>query len=196
MIYSTLYEGINFYTSNTCARFKELCQDLFCSTKEPIEKVLHDLVDKGSMHEIILVGGSTCIPHIVKPVSDYFSGKEPNKSIKPDEAVTYGAAIQAAILSGDTSEKTQDLLLLDVTHLSLGYVYFLHMQHPQLQGPRETSACWQQYQAQLLHWHLPCQWGLSQYHLPWDQGRFCLQLDALHCFTICPAQHITLHTGI
>jgi len=67
-----------------------------------------------------LVGGSTRIPKIQKLVSDFFNGKEPNKSINPDEAVAYGAAVQAAILSGDTSEKTQDLLLLDVTPLSLG----------------------------------------------------------------------------
>lgn len=77
------------------------------------------------MHEIVLVGGSTRIPRIVKLVSDFFNGKEPNKSINPDEAVAYGAAVQAAILSGDTSEKTQDLLLLDVAPLSLGYVICL-----------------------------------------------------------------------
>ncbi len=92
---------------------------------EPVERVLRDSkIDKGSVHEIVLVGGSTRIPRIVKLVSDYFNGKEPNKSINLDEAVAYGAAVQAAILSGDTSEKTQDLLLLDVAPLSLGYVYF------------------------------------------------------------------------
>jgi heat shock 70kDa protein 1/2/6/8 len=121
----SLYEGVDFYTSLTRARFEELCQDLFRSTLEPVEKVLRDSkIDKGSVHEIVLVGGSTRIPRIVKLVSDYFNGKEPNKSINPDEAVAYGAAVQAAILSGDTSEKTQDLLLLDVAPLSLGYVYF------------------------------------------------------------------------
>jgi len=77
-------------------------------------------IDKANVHEIVLVGGSTRIPRIVKLVSDFFNGKEPNKSINPDEAVAYGAAVQAAILSGDTSEKTQDLLLLDVAPLSLG----------------------------------------------------------------------------
>ena len=117
----SLYEGIDFYTSLTRARFEELCQDLFRSTLEPVEKVLRDSkIDKSSVHEIVLVGGSTRIPRIVKLVSDYFNGKEPNKSINPDEAVAYGAAVQAAILSGDTSEKTQDLLLLDVAPLSLG----------------------------------------------------------------------------
>ena len=118
----SLFEGIDFYTSLTRARFEELCQDLFHSTLDPIEKVLRDSkIDKSNVvHEIILVGGSTRIPRIVKLVSDFFNGKEPNKSINPDEAVAYGAAVQAAILSGDTSEKTQDLLLLDVAPLSLG----------------------------------------------------------------------------
>ncbi|KAI5834104.1 heat shock protein HSS1 [Schizophyllum commune Tattone D] len=117
----SLYEGIDFYTSLTRARFEELCQDLFRSTLEPVEKVLRDSkIDKSNVHEIVLVGGSTRIPRIMKLVSDFFNGKEPNKSINPDEAVAYGAAVQAAILSGDTSEKTQDLLLLDVAPLSLG----------------------------------------------------------------------------
>ncbi|KAJ7717710.1 Hsp70 protein-domain-containing protein [Mycena metata] len=117
----SLFEGIDFYTSLTRARFEELCQDLFRSTLEPVEKVLRDSkIDKANVHEIVLVGGSTRIPRIVKLVSDFFNGKEPNKSINPDEAVAYGAAVQAAILSGDTSEKTQDLLLLDVATLSLG----------------------------------------------------------------------------
>src|SRR3984885_8779671 len=119
----SLFEGIDFYTSLTRARFEELCQDLFRSTLDPVEKVLRDSkIDKANVHEIVLVGGSTRIPRIVKLVSDFFNGKEPNKSINPDEAVAYGAAVQAAILSGDTSEKTQDLLLLDVAPLSLGYV--------------------------------------------------------------------------
>ncbi|KAJ2962653.1 hypothetical protein NQZ79_g2192 [Umbelopsis isabellina] len=117
----SLYEGVDFYTSLTRARFEELCQDLFRSTMEPVEKVLRDAkIDKASVHDIVLVGGSTRIPKIQKLVSDFFNGKEPNKSINPDEAVAYGAAVQAAILTGDTSEKTQDLLLLDVAPLSLG----------------------------------------------------------------------------
>ena len=89
---------------------------------EPVERVLRDAkIDKSSVHEIVLVGGSTRIPRIQKLVSDFFNGKEPNKSINPDEAVAYGAAVQAAILSGDTSSKsTNEILLLDVAPLSLG----------------------------------------------------------------------------
>jgi len=89
---------------------------------EPVERVLRDAkIDKSSVHEIVLVGGSTRIPRIQKLVSDYFNGKEPCKSINPDEAVAYGAAVQAAILSGDTSSKsTNEILLLDVAPLSLG----------------------------------------------------------------------------
>ncbi|KAF8431267.1 heat shock protein 70 family [Terfezia claveryi] len=117
----SLYDGIDFYTSITRARFEELCQDLFRSTMEPVERVLRDSkIDKSSVHEIVLVGGSTRIPKVQKLVSDFFNGKEPNKSINPDEAVAYGAAVQAAILSGDTSSKTQEILLLDVAPLSLG----------------------------------------------------------------------------
>ncbi|KAL8709835.1 MAG: hypothetical protein Q9220_005451 [cf. Caloplaca sp. 1 TL-2023] len=118
----SLYEGIDFYTSITRARFEELCQDLFRSTMEPVERVLRDAkIDKSSVHEIVLVGGSTRIPKIQKLVSDFFNGKEPNRSINPDEAVAYGAAVQAAILSGDQSSKsTNEILLLDVAPLSIG----------------------------------------------------------------------------
>lgn len=117
----SLMDGIDFYTSVTRARFEELCGDLFRSTLDPVEKVLRDSkIDKRDVHDIVLVGGSTRIPKIQKLVSDFFGGKELSKSINPDEAVAYGAAVQAAILTGDTSEKTQDLLLLDVSPLSLG----------------------------------------------------------------------------
>ncbi|KZL83863.1 hsp70-like protein [Colletotrichum incanum] len=118
----SLFEGIDFYTSITRARFEELCQDLFRSTIQPVDRVLSDAkIDKSQVHEIVLVGGSTRIPRIQKLISDYFNGKEPNKSINPDEAVAYGAAVQAAILSGDTSSKsTNEILLLDVAPLSLG----------------------------------------------------------------------------
>ncbi|KAJ2007564.1 Hsp70 chaperone [Coemansia thaxteri] len=117
----SLFEGTDFYTQITRARFEELCSDLFRSTITPVEKVLTDSkIEKSQVAEIVLVGGSTRIPKVQKLISDFFSGKELDKSINPDEAVAYGAAVQAAILTGDTSEKTQDLLLLDVAPLSLG----------------------------------------------------------------------------
>jgi L1 cell adhesion molecule like protein len=117
----SIFEGIDFYTKITRARFEELNADLFRGTLEPVEKALRDAkFDKSQIHDIVLVGGSTRIPKIQKLLQDFFSGKELNKSINPDEAVAYGAAIQAAILSGDKSEEVQDLLLLDVTPLSLG----------------------------------------------------------------------------
>ncbi|TPP61164.1 Constitutive heat shock protein 70 [Fasciola gigantica] len=117
----SLYEGIDFYTSITRARFEELNADLFRGTLEPVEKALRDAkMDKHQIHDIVLVGGSTRIPKVQKLLQDFFNGKELNKSINPDEAVAYGAAVQAAILSGDKHEAVQDLLLLDVAPLSLG----------------------------------------------------------------------------
>lgn len=117
----SLFEGIDFYSTITRARFEELNADLFRSTLEPVEKALRDAkLDKAQVHDIVLVGGSTRIPKIQKLLQDFFNGKELNKSINPDEAVAYGAAVQAAILNGDKSEQVQDLLLLDVTPLSLG----------------------------------------------------------------------------
>src|ERR1043165_322125 len=118
----SFFEGIDFYTSLTRTKFEELNQDLFRSTMEPIEKELRDSrIDKSHVHEIVLVGGSTRIPKIQRMISEFFNGKEPNKSINPDEAVAYGAAVQAAILSGDTSSKsTSEILLLDVAPLSIG----------------------------------------------------------------------------
>ncbi|XP_071512491.1 heat shock 70 kDa protein cognate 4-like [Panulirus ornatus] len=117
----SLFEGIDFYTSITRARFEELCSDLFRGTLEPVEKSLRDAkLDKAGIHELVLVGGSTRIPKIQKLLQDFFNGKELNKSINPDEAVAYGAAVQGAILRGDQSEGVKDVLLLDVAPLSLG----------------------------------------------------------------------------
>lgn len=117
----SLYEGIDFYTSITRARFEELNADLFRKCMEPVEKVIKDAkMDKSMVQEVVLVGGSTRIPKIQQMLSDYFNGKELNKSINPDEAVAYGAAVQAAILSGVTDNAVQDLLLLDVTPVSMG----------------------------------------------------------------------------
>jgi L1 cell adhesion molecule like protein len=116
-----LYEGIDFYTSMTRARFEEINMDIFRSTIEPLDRVLRDAkVDKASVNEVVLVGGSTRIPKVQELVREYFHGKEPNRSVNPDEAVAYGAAVQAAILTGQAGAKAQDLLLLDITPLTLG----------------------------------------------------------------------------
>ena len=117
----SLFEGIDFYSAISRARFEELCSDLFRGTMDPVEKALRDAkLDKSQIHEVVLVGGSTRIPKIQKMLSDFMNGKELNKSINPDEAVAYGAAVQAAVLSGVDDAKVQDILLVDVTPLSLG----------------------------------------------------------------------------
>jgi len=117
----SLFEGDDFYTSITRARFEELCSDLFRGTLQPVEKSLRDAkMDKSSINDIVLVGGSTRIPKVQKLLSDFFNGKDLNKTINPDEAVAYGAAVQAAILTGETHESVSDVLLLDVAPLSLG----------------------------------------------------------------------------
>nr|GMD14154.1 heat shock cognate 70 kDa protein 2 [Ipomoea batatas]GMD15821.1 heat shock cognate 70 kDa protein 2 [Ipomoea batatas]GMD18898.1 heat shock cognate 70 kDa protein 2 [Ipomoea batatas]GMD20321.1 heat shock cognate 70 kDa protein 2 [Ipomoea batatas] len=117
----SLFEGIDFYSTITRARFEELNMDLFRKCMEPVEKCLRDAkMDKSTVHDVVLVGGSTRIPKVQQLLQDFFNGKELCKSINPDEAVAYGAAVQAAILSGEGNEKVQDLLLLDVTPLSLG----------------------------------------------------------------------------
>jgi L1 cell adhesion molecule like protein len=116
-----LYEGIDFNSSITRARFEELCADIFRQTLEPVEKVLRDAkMSKSEIHDVVLVGGSTRIPKIQQLLTEFFNGKELCKSINPDEAVAYGAAVQAAILTGQGNEQTQQLLLLDVAPLSLG----------------------------------------------------------------------------
>ena len=117
----SLYDGMDFFTSLTRARFEELCQDLFRDTLKPVEKVLRDSkLDKASINEIVLVGGSTRIPKVQSLLSQFFNDKELSKSINPDEAVAYGAAVQAAILNGNKGEKIDELLLLDVAPLSMG----------------------------------------------------------------------------
>ena len=117
----SLFEGIDFYTSVTRARFEELCSDLFRFTLESVKKCLCDAkMDKSAIHNIVLVGESTCIPKVQELISDFFNGKELNKSINPVEVVAYGAAVQAAILTGEKHESVSDLLLLDIAPLSIG----------------------------------------------------------------------------
>ena len=117
----SIFEGIDYTSTMTRARFEELCGDLFRKTFEPVEQVIKDSgISKSQIHEVVLVGGSTRIPRIQNQLTDYFNGKALNKSINPDEAVAYGAAVQAALLSGVKDSKIDDLLLLDVAPLSLG----------------------------------------------------------------------------
>ena len=117
----SLFEGVDYAASLTRSRFEELCMDLFRKCMDPVERCLHDAkMDKGQVHDVVLVGGSTRIPKVQALLRDFFNGKEPNRSINPDEAVAYGAAVQGAILSGEGGQKVQDLLLLDVTPLSMG----------------------------------------------------------------------------
>ena len=119
----SLYEGIDFFSSISRARFESLCMNLFQKCMEPVTKVLQDAgVSKSQINDIVLVGGSTRVPKIQELLTNYFNGKELNKGINPDEAVAYGAAVQAAILAGTTSgqEKADEILLLDVAPLSLG----------------------------------------------------------------------------
>nr|QHG11574.1 HSP70-6 [Choristoneura fumiferana] len=116
-----LYEGVDFYTRISRARFEELNSDLFRGTLEPVEKALRDAkLDKSQIHDVVLVGGSTRIPKIQNLLQNFFGGKQLNLSINPDEAVAYGAAVQAAILSGSNDSRIQDVLLVDVAPLSLG----------------------------------------------------------------------------
>jgi L1 cell adhesion molecule like protein len=117
----SLFEGHDFMTTITRAKFENLCEPLFRRTIVPVEQVLRDSkMSKSQIDEVVLVGGSTRIPKIQQMLSDFFDGKELCKSINPDECVAYGAAIQAAVLTGSKDEKIADLLLLDVCPLSLG----------------------------------------------------------------------------
>ena len=117
----SLFEGIDYNSVISRARFEDICSDLFKKTFDPVDKVLKDAkISKSQIHEIVLVGGSTRIPKIQTQLTEYFNGKELCKGINPDEAVAYGAAVQAAILGGVKDDKVNDLLLLDVIPLSLG----------------------------------------------------------------------------
>merc|ERR1719218_127521 len=115
-----LFDGVDFSETLTRARFEELNMDFFKKTLGPVGKVMSDAgMKKGEIDEVVLVGGSTRIPKIQNLLKDYFNGKEPNRGINPDEAVAFGAAVQGGILSGEGGEETKDLLLLDVTPLTL-----------------------------------------------------------------------------
>ncbi|KAF8402898.1 hypothetical protein HHK36_010990 [Tetracentron sinense] len=117
----SLYDGIDFYSTITRARFDELNMDLFRKCIHTVEECMRDAkMDKGSVHDVVLVGGSTRIPKVQQMLQDFFNGKELCKSINPDEAVAYGAAVQAAKMSGVGNKKVQDIILMDVTPLSLG----------------------------------------------------------------------------
>jgi heat shock protein 1/8 len=119
----SLCDGVDFFTSITKARFESLCMNLFQKCINPVSRVLQDAgISKSNVHEVVLVGGSTRIPKVQELLSQFFNGKELNKGINPDEAVAYGAAVQAAILSGGTSgnDSADQILLLDVAPLSLG----------------------------------------------------------------------------
>ena len=119
----SLYEGIDYFTSITRAKFEMLCMNLFQKSMDPVQKVIVDSgISKSQIDDIVLVGGSTRIPKIQELLSNFFNGKELSKNINPDEAVAYGASVQAAILSKSTSgkEKADEILLLDVAPLSLG----------------------------------------------------------------------------
>jgi len=116
-----IMDGIDFSETITRARFEELCSDLFKKTLKPVSQVLEDAgMKKSEIDEVVLVGGSTRIPKVQQLIKDFFNGKEPNRGINPDEAVAYGASVQGGILGGEQSEETKDILLIDVTPLTLG----------------------------------------------------------------------------
>jgi heat shock protein 5 len=114
-------DGLDFQETITRAKFEELCGDLFKKTLKPVAQVMEDAgMKKSEIDEIVLVGGSTRIPKVQQMIKDFFNGKEPNRGINPDEAVAYGAAVQGGILGGESDDTTKDILLIDVTPLTLG----------------------------------------------------------------------------
>ena len=134
----SLFEGQDCNVIITRAKFEDMCSDLFREAMEPVDQVLKDSKkSKSQVNEIVLVGGSTRIPKIQQLLSDYFNGKELCKSVNPDEAVAYGAAIQAAILGGHGDVKTSELLLLDVCPLTLGIETSGNIMTPMI--PRNTT---------------------------------------------------------
>ena len=117
----SLYDGIDFTSTLTRAKFEDLCSDIFKKALAPVEQVLKDAkMSKADVHDIVLVGGSSRIPKIQQLLSEYFNGKELCKNVNPDECVAYGATVQASMLAGIKSSTTDSILLLDVTPLSLG----------------------------------------------------------------------------
>ena len=116
-----LYEGADFYTTITRAKFESLCDDLFRQCLAPVERALNDAkLSKGNIDEVVLVGGSTRIPKVQSLLQSFFNGKELSKGINPDEAVAYGAAVQAALLTGNGDAEIDNVLLVDVAPLTLG----------------------------------------------------------------------------
>ena len=133
-----LFDGVDFEMTFTRARFEELCADLFRGCIDPVERVLRDAkIDKKDVHDVVLVGGSTRIPKVQKLLSDFFGGKELCRSINPDEAVAYGASVQAAILMGTQDEKLNEMVLLDVAPLTLGIQTAGDVMTPMI--PRNTA---------------------------------------------------------
>ena len=117
----SMMDGVDYNTTLSRAKFESLADKVFQRTLKPIDQLLKDAkMSKGDIHEIVLVGGTTRIPRLQELLSEYFNGKQLNKSLNPDEAVAYGAAVQASILTGQGNSKTNELLLLDVAPLSLG----------------------------------------------------------------------------
>lgn len=167
----SLFEGIDFYTSITRARFEELNADLFRSTMDPVEKAIRDAkMDKSAIHDIVLVGGSTRIPKVQKLLQDFFNGKELNKSINPDEAVAYGAAVQAAILHGDKSEEViflDDSSMVTVIKmiLFLGARLAASWCHSTVFGNWNRRRCYDSPHQE--KYHHPHQADSNLYHLLW-----------------------------